>query len=172
MKNIIGAFLPFFLFLLFTIVLFFFLKNDNSTPEKNSPKQVREIFDDVEVDKKVEKKVRVKKEKSSGDAEVTRIRWNHHHGFERLVFDVSDDTSATFTMGVDRRDNTRVHGELIGYRDFLATLPNFSSSNIIKEMKVYELSENSYKFTIFLHRPMEYKVFALKEPSRIVIDMF
>lgn len=174
MKSIVQMFLPFFIFLFFTLVLFFNLKNDNTTPSDNSRKQVREIFDDVDVrkDVNVRKEVKVKRYKRSGSAEVTHVRWNHHNGFERLVFDVTEDNSATFTMAIDGQDNTKVHGELVGYRAFSQTLPNFRSSNIVKEMKVYELSDNSYKFTISLYRPMEYKAFALKKPARIVIDMY
>ncbi len=168
MKNIIQMFLPFFLFLFFTLILFFYLKNDSTTPSDNSSKQVQEIFKDV----KVRKEVKVKQSRSSGTAEVTRVRWNHHNGFERLVFDVTEDNSANFTMAIDGGNDTKVHGEFVGYRTFSQTLPNFRSSNIIKEMKVYELTDNHYKFTISLYRPMEYKAFALKKPARIVIDMY
>jgi hypothetical protein len=168
MKNIIGMFLPFFLFLLFTIVLFIFLKNDNTTP--NEPKQVKEIFSEVNV----KKEVRVKKSRSisTSTSEVTRVRWNQHEGYERLVFDVSDMNSGSFTMDVDTRNNTKVHGSFIGYRSFPETLPNFITSTIVKDMEVYTQGNNGYNFTISLYRPIDYKVFALENPDRIVIDMY
>ena len=163
MKNIFQMFLPFFIFLFLTIVLFFYLKNDDVGVQKSSG--VKEIFKDVSV-KKSRDKVRI------GLSEVTRVRWHQHDGFERLVFDVSDYNTGNFKMGVDAYNDTKLHGFLTGYRYFSQTLPSFGSSTIVKNMKVYTQSKNDYSFTLFLHRPTDYKVFALSNPSRIVIDMY
>ena len=163
MKAIMGMFAPFFIFLFLTIILFFYLKNDDVGVQKSG--SVKEIFKDVSV-KKGRDKIR------TGVSEVTRVRWNQHDGFERLVLDISDYSSGNFKMGVDAHDDTKLHGFLTGYRYFSATLPSFASSSIVKNMEVYTQSKNDYSFTLFLHRPTEYKVFALSNPSRIVIDMY
>ncbi len=166
MKAIFQMFLPFFIFLFFTIVLFFYLKNDNVGVQKE--KQVKEIFKEVSV--KSVKKTRAKVK--SGSSEVARVRWHQHDGFERLVFDINGYTTGNFKMGEDARNDTKLHGFLTGYRSFSATLPSFTSSNIVKDMEVYTEGNNGYEFTIFLHRPTDYKLFSLPNPDRIVIDMY
>jgi len=163
MKNIFQMFLPFFIFLFLTIVLFFYLKNDDVGVQQSSG--VKEIFKDVSV-KKSRDKVR------TGVSEVTRVRWHQHDGFERLVLDVSGYSRGNFKMGVDARNNTKLHGFLTGYRYFSATLPDFGSSTIIRNMEVYSKGKDGYSFTLFLNRPTEYKLLLLQEPSRIVIDMY
>ncbi len=163
MKNIFQMFLPFFIFLFLTIILFFYLKNEDFMSQKRST--VKEIFKDVNVEKSRDK-IR------TGISKVTRIRWHQHDGFERLVLDVSDYNAGNFKMGVDAYNDTKLHGFLTGYRYFSQTLPSFGSSAIVKNMEVYTQSKNDYSFTLFLHRPTEYKVFALSNPSRIVIDMY
>ena len=156
-------FLPFFIFLALTLILFFYLKNEDFMSQKRSG--VKEIFEDVSV-KKSRDKIR------SSIAEVTRIRWHQHDGFERLVLDVSGYSRGNFKMGVDARNNTKLHGFLTGYRYFSATLPDFGSSTIIRNMEVYSKGKDGYSFTLFLNRPTEYKLLLLQEPSRIVIDMY
>jgi ribosomal protein L31E len=180
MQSVIKMFLPFFVFLVFTIVLFFFLKEDNvsiADRADRSPKQVKEIFKEVKVHKK---ETRVKTSKlvssptysTSSTSEVTRVRWHQHNGYERLVFDVFDDNGGTFKIDVDRQDRTKVRGDFIGYGNFTQTLPSFTASTIVKNMEVYTNGNNGYSFTISLYRPMEYKAFVLKNPDRIVIDMY
>ena len=184
MQNVIKMFLPFFVFSIFTIVLFFFLKEDNVSIVNKGPREVKEIFKEVKVHKK---ETRVKTSKivssptsstssstssTSSASEVTRVRWHQHDGYERLVFDVVDDNGGTFKIDVDRQDRTKVHGDFIGYSNFTQTLPSFTESTIVKNMEVYTNGSNGYSFTISLYRPMEYKAFVLKNPDRIVIDMY
>jgi hypothetical protein len=183
MKNFISMFLPFFIFLFLTIVLFIFLKDDNSTPCDGSytkRSKVQEIFNDVEVkneykEERAEKKIRdtIPFFSSSDKLEVTNVRWSkNHNGYERIVFDVSEYVKGSFTLGLDKRYDTVLHGELLDYDEFLANLPNFSSSRIIKKMEVFSLApKKGFSFTLWLYHRAEYKIFSLSNPSRIVIDI-
>jgi hypothetical protein len=144
-------------------VLFFYLKNDNVTVSSN--KDVKEIFKDVSVKKQRRDKV------MSSLSEVTRVRWHQHDGFERLVFDVTSYKTGNFELGLDAKNSSKLHGTLMGYRNFSATLPSFASSSIVKDMEVYTQGNSGYNFTLLLHRQTTYKVFLLQDPTRIVVDM-
>jgi len=163
MKNIFKMFLPFFIFLFLTIVLFFYLKNDNVTVASDNG--LKEIFKDVSVKKRRDK---IK----YGVSEVTSVRWSQHDGFERLVLDIYAYSEGNFKIGEDAKNNTKLHGFLTGYRFFTPAIPSFASSSIVKNMEVYTEGKNGYSFTLFLNRPTDYKVFALKSPDRIVIDIY
>jgi hypothetical protein len=186
MKNFISMFLPFFIFLFLTVVLFIFLKGDNSTPcdgsytQSTKRSKVQEIFNDVEVkderkDERSEKKSRdtIPFFSSNDKLEITNVRWSkNHNGYERIVFDVSDYVKDSFTLGKDKRNDMVLHGEFLDYDEFLANLPSFSSSRIIKKMEVFSLApKKGFSFTLWLYHRAEYKIFSLSKPSRIVIDI-
>ena len=59
-----------------------------------------------------------------------------------------------------------------GYRAFSAKLPKFSRDSLVEEMYFDEhLNDNGYKFHIKLRYDAEVKVFSLKNPARIVVDI-
>jgi hypothetical protein len=162
-----------------------YLKEDN-VKVKEKP-QIKELFSQNKVEKKVIKRVAkkrvVKKEveyveddsRVNGLLEVTNVRWSQHNGFERLVFDISadgDNDVGICKIEPDTDSTMYINGELIGYSSFVPYLPTFSSSQIIKDMKVVENSNGNFDFTIKFNVPVAYKAFALKNPPRIVIDLY
>jgi len=191
MKAILYTFLPLVFFTFFTIVLFVFLKED--VPDSQKEPQGKELFEDITVKKKevkeevkediVENKVIKKnreyvvKESKAGLFEVTNVRWHQHDDFERLVFDISTDSDQDNDVGIckiepNSESTMYLKGELIGYRAFVPYLPTFASSQFIKDMKVVKNSDNNFVFTITFYNPISYKAFALKDPARIVIDIY
>jgi hypothetical protein len=182
MKAILYTFLPLVFFTFFTIVLFVLLKEDGTVSQKEP--QIKELFDNSRVKKKaVRKKEKVVKKTREyfvpedsvvGTLEVLDVRWHQHDGFERLVFDISaDDNDVGVCKLEPDSDNTMyLKGELIGYRRFTPYLPTFETSQLIKSMEVVKNSDNNFVFTIKFYNPISYKAFALKDPARIVIDLY
>lgn len=118
------------------------------------------------------------------DLNVQSIRWHQHNGYERLVFDISkwggvlSDTpyqkasvTGTYQIGRELTSTLSIDGELSGYRAFTAKIPHFPKSAIIKKMEVVSNDDGSFIFTIYLKHAGRYKVFTLKNPARIVIDI-
>ncbi len=117
--------------------------------------------------------------------DVRSIRWSDkHNGYERVVLDVYiwhgvfDNTPyqksnrvGLYQIGKEEKGSVHLDGELSGYRAFSAKLPSFSKSKFIKKMQVIPNDENSFYFTLTLKKPAIYKVFTLKNPARIVIDL-
>jgi len=181
MKHLLGTFAPFTIITLFTLILFFYLKEDGSkrvsrtnynpnynqnyNVEPKTNRGVQEIFRDVEVKKVSRNRVRY-------SSEVTSVRWSQHKGYERLVFDVDGFTEGSFQIGQDVNDRRILHGVLSGYKAFSATLPSFNSSSILHSMDVFAEGRDSYNFTLKLQRASTYKAFVLKNPTRIVIDFY
>lgn len=122
--------------------------------------------------------------KAARDLDVRAIRWSSHHGYERVVFDiykwhgVFDTTpykATSFTglyqIGKEEQESRHLDGEILGYRAFTAKLPSFTKSKLIEKMQIIPNEEDSYYFTFTLKKPVAYKVFTLKHPTRIVIDI-
>jgi hypothetical protein len=113
----------------------------------------------------------VEQKRFSDALEVTRVRWSHHNGFERIVFDTNGYNTGRFEIDKYRESDTVLSGKLYGYSNFTRYLPNFSTSKIVKSMEVYALPNEGFSFKIFLTHPIDYKTFKLKNPPRLVIDM-
>ena len=122
--------------------------------------------------------------KIAKDLDVRAIRWSTHEGYERVVLDVYiwhgvfgnkpyQETSKTglYQIGKDEKGSLHLDGEIVGFRAFSAKTPSFSKSKLIEKMQVIPNEENSFYFTLTLKKPASYKVFTLKKPARIVIDM-
>ena len=116
--------------------------------------------------------------------DVRAIRWHKHDGYERLVFDIykwdgvfndnpyqKTDEVGLYQIGKEDSDSLSLDGEISGYRAFSATMPSFAKSKLIKYLQIFPNDENSFLFTFTLKSPASYKVFTLKNPARIIIDI-
>jgi len=122
--------------------------------------------------------------KPANDLNIQSVRWHKHNGYERLVLDVvkwngvfSDapytkaQETGRYEVGRELNSALSIDGELSGYRAFSAKMPSFSKSALIKKMEVLSNDDGTFIFTIYLKHAGAYKVFTLKHPARIVIDI-
>lgn len=122
--------------------------------------------------------------KLSEGLDVKTVRWHKHDGYERLVFDIyawdgvfgnhpykKSHETGLYQIGMELQNALSLDGELSGYRDFSAKMPHFANSKMLKKMQVLSNDDGSYLFTLELKRAVTYKVFTLKNPARIVIDI-
>jgi hypothetical protein len=118
------------------------------------------------------------------DLNVKSIRWHKHNGYERIVLDIykwngvfsetpykKAHETGLYQIGREVITAASIDGEISGYRAFTANMPHFSKSASIKKMEVFSNDDNSFIFTLSLKYPAAYKVFTLKNPARIVIDI-
>ena len=121
---------------------------------------------------------------TSDGLDVQALRWHKHDGYERLVFDIyrwrgviaestyqKTNEVGAYQIGREVVNTTTIDGELSGYRAFSAKLPSVTKSRFIKDMEVYSDGYSSYLFAIHLKKEVSYKVFSLKNPARIIIDI-
>jgi hypothetical protein len=130
----------------------------------------------LEEDKVVLTKTTFSGGKVQDGLEVKEIRQGRHEGYIRLVFDVHSEGQSADSVGPY---NVKYHIEkntievvLNGYRKFSAPLPRFSSSSIVKELYFGTyLDDSGFKFNINLRHKSKIRVFDLKQPARLVIDI-
>jgi len=118
------------------------------------------------------------------ELDIRKVRWHKHLGFERLVFDcyqyngvldnksyVLTDNTGIYQIGKEKVSSLELDGELKGYRAFSAHIPAFSKSKLIEDIEIFPEDGDGVLFTIKLKKSTPYKVFTLKNPARIVIDL-
>ena len=118
------------------------------------------------------------------ELDIRRVRWHKHSGFERLVFDcykydgvlgdksyILTDSTGKYQIGNEKVSSLEIDGELKGYRAFSASIPSFPKSKLIDTIDIFPEDSDSILFTIKLKKSTPYKVFTLKNPARIVIDL-
>jgi len=118
------------------------------------------------------------------DLNIKSVRWHTHNGYERLVFDISQwngvlaqraykstNETGLYEIGTELKNTTYIDGELSGYRSFTGNMPYFKKSKLLKNMQVFPNGDDSYLFRIALKNKASYKVFTLKKPARIIIDI-
>jgi len=118
------------------------------------------------------------------DLDVRTVRWHKHNGFERLVLDcyqyngvlgdksyVLTNNTGKYQIGREKASSLELDGELKGYRAFSASVASFSSSKLIDDIEIFPDEDEVILFTIKLKKSTPYKVFTLKSPARIVIDL-
>jgi hypothetical protein len=121
--------------------------------------------------------------KVSDRLDIGTIRVSHEKNSIRLVFDSYKWNLTSEYLG-EKVDNTGsyhfnyspkkslITATVDGYRGFSAKLPTFDKNSIIEEMSMNEyLDDSGYKFHIKLRYDAEVKVFDLKNPARIVLDI-
>jgi hypothetical protein len=114
--------------------------------------------------------------------DIRLVRWHKHKGYERVVFDVYEYNGVLTNNNYTRAkvtgeyeigregESSDIDGELRGYIAFSASIPSFNGSNVIRRLEVFP-DKDSYLFTFTLKKRAAYKVFTLKNPTRIVIDI-
>ncbi len=115
--------------------------------------------------------------------DIGNIRVSEKPESARLVFDIYrwDNTSkhlgdkaevvGSYSFDYDP-EKLLITATVNDYHGFSAKLPKFSKNSIIENIKVDKESDNSgYKFYIKLRYDSTVKIFDLKNPGRIVIDI-
>jgi len=114
--------------------------------------------------------------------DVSNIRFGRHDAFDRLVFDLATWTGNTgpgenveeschyeATISDDGKTITLL---LSGARGASATLPDLAGSDYFSAISVfYPKDDSAVGFNITLKQASAYKVFNLKTPGRIVVDV-
>lgn len=110
----------------------------------------------------------------SDGLDIYKIRKSQHGDMLRLVFDSKGATNGkvgSYSF-VYYPDKYLITGRIDGYRSFSATLPSFSTTNVVEKMYMDEkLDDSGYKFHIKLREDAKVKVFNLENPARIVVDI-
>ncbi|MBS7525846.1 hypothetical protein KHM83_04045 [Fusibacter paucivorans] len=113
--------------------------------------------------------------------DVSGIRFGKHELFERVVLDLSVWTGGTPTERVEEAcqydakisdDGKSVILTLSGARGVSAGTPDLSRSTFFKSVEAsFPEDDSTVSFEIVLNQTSEYKVFQLKSPGKIVIDV-
>lgn len=113
--------------------------------------------------------------------DIRRIRWARQEGYERIVLDVYAGNYDGLGPAVPRACHFEVSYDpetlllkvaVAGTRRFTATFPNTAGSGLVRSFKKIPVYDDSaHSFSVQLASPVEYEVFELKNPGRIVIDL-
>ena len=113
--------------------------------------------------------------------DIRNIRWAQQRGYERIVLDVYMGNYEGLGPAVPRACHFEVSyspGNRIlkvmvaGTRRFSARFPDTARSRLIRGFKrVPSYDDSSHTFQIQLSRSVEYEVFELRDPGRIVLDI-
>ncbi len=113
--------------------------------------------------------------------DLRRIRWGRHPDFERVVLDIYEGAYDEKGPAVSIPCYFVVEYEyypfrfivtLGGIRAINAELGEVPQSSLIRETySLPYLDDSGFKLALALNRPVEYEVFELHEPGRIVIDL-
>ncbi len=111
---------------------------------------------------------------------LQQIRWGDHHDFERIVLEFSasgEDKGATLPrMKVETefyplRLAIRLPGSANGAYDLYTNDQPFARSKLISGTDIFEVCGGGQHLTVIPARPVEFEVFTLTSPPRLVIDM-
>jgi hypothetical protein len=111
---------------------------------------------------------------------LEQIRWGDHHNFERIVLefrspqpDSSEDLprmkveTEFYPMGMA----IRLPGSKSKSEGFLSTEDLFINSKLISGIDIFDVCGGGQHFTIIPARPVEFEVFTLPSPPRLVLDV-
>ena len=108
------------------------------------------------------------------------ISFAKHDTFERLVFDLHQwnmkgnppAARPSFFLVAYEQYPYRLVFEIEGIRMVNATFPNFAGSNYINNLHVAgSLGDSGVKYALTLKKPIEFEIYELHQPARIVIDI-
>ena len=115
--------------------------------------------------------------KSKG-LDVQKIRMGRHDGFMRMVFDIghAHKEGRADEVGSYHIDYVSSHKDIEitmnGYDAFSTALPTFSSKSIVKQMyQADTIVQGRYKLIIELKKNAKIRVFDMKKPAKLVIDI-
>ena len=111
---------------------------------------------------------------------LEQVRWGDHHNFERIVLEFS----TSRPDGVDELPRMKVETEFYPMRmairlpgsrskseDFPPAGGLFVKSRLISGIDIFEVCGGGQHLTIIPARPVEFEVFTLTSPPRLVIDV-
>ncbi|MBU4233778.1 MAG: WG repeat-containing protein [Proteobacteria bacterium] len=108
------------------------------------------------------------------------ISFAKHDTFERLVFDLHQwnmkgnppAVRPSFFLVAYEQYPYRLVFEIEGIRMVNATFPNFAGSNYINNLHVAgSLGDSGVKYALTLKKPIEFEIYELHQPARIVVDI-
>ncbi len=111
---------------------------------------------------------------------LEQVRWGDHHNFERIVLEfsppqaVSDEDLPRMKVETEfypMRMAIRLPGSKNRREDFLPSEGLFRKSRLISGIDIFEVCEGGQHLTIIPARPVEFEVFSLTTPPRLVIDV-
>lgn len=130
----------------------------------------------IEEDKTLNIKTTFTGGKIQDGLEVKEIRQGKHKNYTRLVFDSyangsKADEVGKYTVKYHLHDDS-IEVVIQGYRKFSATMPSFSNTSSIEKIYLGNyLDDSGFKFHIKLRTKVKIRVFDLKKPARLVIDV-
>jgi len=107
---------------------------------------------------------------------VKKIRLGQHNGYTRLVLDVYNGSTIAKTVGSYnaqyRQNRNDIRVVLEGYSSFSARAPRFAHNSLIEKIYFERYEDDGvYKFRIKLRQEADVRIFALKNPARLVFDI-
>ena len=111
---------------------------------------------------------------------LEQIRWGDHHTFERIVLEFSPPHPGSSedlprlkveTEFYPMRMAIRMPGSSKRNEEFLPSGNLFKKSTLISGIDVFEVCRGGQHLTIIPARPVEFEVFTLASPPRLVIDV-
>lgn len=109
------------------------------------------------------------------------IRWAKHQGYERIVLDIYEGAYDRKGPAAEVPGSYEITYEyypyrfsivLNGIRAVTANFNDLKKSDLIKDSyRTPYLDDSGMEFAIELHKPVEYKIYELHRPARIVIDI-
>jgi hypothetical protein len=111
---------------------------------------------------------------------LEQVRWGDHHNFERIVLEFSPPQAASDedlprmkveTEFYPMRMAIRMPGSKSRSEDFPSSRGLFRKSSLISGIDIFEVCEGGQHLTVIPARPVEFEVFTLTTPPRLVIDV-
>jgi len=113
------------------------------------------------------------------DFTFEQVRWGDHRSFERVVLEFNNrvgDPAPLPAMKIETeyypsRIAIRVTGVERTVDDHEISADRFSESNLLSDLNIYDTCGGGLYLDIVPARPIEYEIFALVNPPRLVIDV-
>ena len=111
---------------------------------------------------------------------LEQVRWGDHHSFERIVLEFRsprpDGGEDLPRMKVETefypmRMAIRLPGSKSRNEGFLSTGDLFMNSKLISGIDIFDVCEGGQHLTVIPARPVEFEVFTLPSPPRLVLDV-
>jgi len=111
---------------------------------------------------------------------LEQIRWGDHHNFERIVLEFSPPTGVSGEVLPRMKIETefypmrlaiRVPGSSQKNESFLLSDELFRKSRLISGVDIFDVCSGGQHLTLIPARPVEFEVFSLTSPPRLVIDV-
>jgi hypothetical protein len=113
------------------------------------------------------------------DFTLEQVRWGDHRSFERVVLEFNNrigDPSPLPAMKIETeyypsRIAMRITGVERAVEGHEISADQFSESNLLSGLNIYDTCEGGLYLDIVPARPIEYEIFTLVNPPRLIIDV-